>query len=184
MTGDHHFIWGRHDLGDKINGIPRPEYHVLIGLCNLYSAEETAVKMQVSVNTVRSHRLHLFARLGVNAGAAAVQEAWRRKILNTCPTCRRVRNEEASQVDLDEIIVPEKSHGVEGVKLTKRMNQVLRLIAQGLSNPEIGKALGVSELTAKTHVRLLFAGLNVHDRAHAVAVGYELGLLKIGDTPR
>lgn len=61
--------------------------------------------------------------------------------------------------------------------LTEREMQVLTFISKGLSNPDIGKCLFLSEDTIKTHCRRLFRKLQVHDRAHAVAVGYERGLL-------
>ena len=177
------FVFGRYVRGAKINGIPEAEYHVLIGLCNLYSTEQIAAKMYVTTHAIRSHRIHLYSRLGVSGPQQAILEAWRRKILNTCPTCRRPRDDDAPQVEPEDIVVPEKKT-IDGVKLTRRLNQVLHMLAKGMSTPEIGKALRVSEFTAKTHIRLLFAQLNVHNRAHAVAVGYETGILKIGDVPR
>lgn len=61
--------------------------------------------------------------------------------------------------------------------LTKREMQVLNLIAQGFSNGDIGKALHLSEDTIKTHCRRLFPKLGARDRANAVAIGYERGLL-------
>ncbi|WP_458364032.1 response regulator transcription factor [Amycolatopsis heterodermiae] len=61
--------------------------------------------------------------------------------------------------------------------LTEREMQVLLLISHGQSNPEIGGHLHLSEDTVKTHCRRLFRKLDVRDRAHAVARGYERGLL-------
>lgn len=61
--------------------------------------------------------------------------------------------------------------------LTEREFQVLGRMAAGMSNGEIGRALHLSEDTIKTHARRLFRRLGVRDRAHAVARGYETGLL-------
>ncbi len=61
--------------------------------------------------------------------------------------------------------------------LTERELQVLRGMADGKSNAEIGRDLFVSEDTVKTHARRLFRKLNARDRAHAVAAGFRTGLV-------
>ncbi|MFY1654160.1 response regulator transcription factor [Solwaraspora sp. WMMB762] len=63
------------------------------------------------------------------------------------------------------------------IGLTERELQVLRGMAEGKSNGEIGRDLFVSEDTVKTHARRLFRKLGARDRAHAVATGFRTGLV-------
>jgi DNA-binding NarL/FixJ family response regulator len=64
--------------------------------------------------------------------------------------------------------------------LTPRELEVLRVLARGLSNGEIARELFLGEATVKTHVARIFAKLDIHDRAQAVVLAYESGLVQPG----
>ena len=62
-------------------------------------------------------------------------------------------------------------------RLTSREIQVLRLIAEGLSNEQIAELLVIAESTAKTHVKRILQKIDARDRAQAVVLAYRAGLM-------
>ncbi|MER6289663.1 response regulator transcription factor [Streptomyces sviceus] len=65
--------------------------------------------------------------------------------------------------------------------LSDREREVLALVARGLNNTEIAEALGLSPLTAKTHVSRIMGKLGARDRAQLVIVAYESGTVTPGN---
>ena len=62
--------------------------------------------------------------------------------------------------------------------LTEREMDVFRLITRGYSNAEIGRELFISDTTVKTHVTRLLQKLDLRDRAQAIVLAYQTGLLE------
>jgi DNA-binding NarL/FixJ family response regulator len=75
---------------------------------------------------------------------------------------------------------PPQAHPAGLLELTPRELEVLKLVARGLSNADIARALFVGDATVKTHVARIFSKLGLHDRAQAVVLAYESGLVQPG----
>ncbi len=73
-----------------------------------------------------------------------------------------------------------RAHASALAVLTPREREVLELIAKGLSNVEIAETLFVAEQTVKTHVGKVLGKLHLRDRAQAVVVAYETGVVVPG----
>jgi DNA-binding NarL/FixJ family response regulator len=69
-------------------------------------------------------------------------------------------------------------------RLTDREHDVLRLMARGATNAEIGATLFVAEATVKTHVGSIFSKLGVRDRAAAIVFAYDHGVVTPGVTAK
>jgi DNA-binding NarL/FixJ family response regulator len=67
--------------------------------------------------------------------------------------------------------------------LSAREREVFRLIADGLSNAEIGQQLYIGETTVKTHVTHIFQKLDLRDRVQAVVLAYQTGLFEADSRP-
>jgi DNA-binding NarL/FixJ family response regulator len=79
--------------------------------------------------------------------------------------------------DLSKKPVRESETSATGGRLTKRELEILRLFAQGLGGKAIADRLSISYATARNHAQQILVKLGVHNRAAAVARGYERGIL-------
>jgi DNA-binding NarL/FixJ family response regulator len=68
--------------------------------------------------------------------------------------------------------------------LTAREQEILALVAQGMSNQELARRLFITQATVKTHLARVLMKLNLHNRAEAVATAYQSGLVTVSRSHR
>lgn len=78
---------------------------------------------------------------------------------------------------LQTLIQTDQQHPQPGHNLSEREYEVLALLVKGKSNPDIAKNLCVTRSTAKAHVSNILAKLGVHNRAEAVALAIQIGIV-------
>ena len=80
--------------------------------------------------------------------------------------------------------IPQPAPPKEFDELTTREQEVFGLIANGLSNAEIGRELYISDTTVKTHITHILQKLNLRDRVQAVVLAYQAGLFDADAPPK
>jgi two-component system nitrate/nitrite response regulator NarL len=106
------------------------------------------------------------------------KEAARQEICEAIVTVARGGTALAPEVQAGLASAVRNRERTEASSLTPREQEVLLLIAQGLSAPQIGKRIHLSAATVKTHLHTLYEKLGVSERAAAVAEGMRRGLLE------
>ncbi len=107
-------------------------------------------------------------------GGAPIDPFVARRILELLPIARPERAREATQETAQEI-----AQGIEGegVKLSARETEILRLVADGLTNREIAGRLFISRHTAECHIKNIYRKLAVSSRTRAINEARQRGLL-------
>lgn len=151
------------------------------------AADPTTAAVRVVVLTTFDIDEYIFAALRAGAGGFLSKTVGREEL------CRAVHVVAAGDAllspDVTRRVIAEFGRRPESAPdgaphqlnaLTDRELEVLRLVATGASNEEIGSTLRMSPLTAKTHVSRILAKLAARDRAQLVMLAYETGLVRPG----
>ncbi|MFD9246258.1 response regulator [Streptomyces sp. NPDC059556] len=155
-----------------------------IGATRLIAADEDLAGVKVLVLTTYDTDEHVMEALRAGASGFVVKDilpaelltairtvAAGEALLSPGPTSRLIARALAAPQ-------PQATGGPEG--LSDRERQVLTLTGRGLNNTEIAETLGLSPLTAKTHVSRIMGKLSARDRAQLVIIAYESGLVRPG----
>ena len=111
----------------------------------------------------------------IKAGAKAyLLKDTQREDLLTC-----IRKVNRGETCLSPSLLEKLAAGLSNEILTNRELEVLKLLAQGKSNKEIGVSLFISETTVKSHIRNIFGKLNVISRTEAILTASRRGLVQI-----
>jgi LuxR family maltose regulon positive regulatory protein len=112
--------------------------------------------------------------LKIEFGAAAYQISNPQSFIQHEPSSRRIPME-SSPASIPSVLSPQPSALVE--PLSKREQEILALLAEGLTNAEIAQHMIISPQTVKVHTRNIYGKLGVSDRRQAVVKARALGLL-------
>ena len=175
-------------LGEATNGREAvdlwKQYHPDVTLLDLRMPELDGVS---AIKEIREHDEH--ARIivlttfdGDEDIYRAIQAGAKGYLLKDVP--REALMDSIRRVHAGETCVPvhlaaKLAERVSGETLSSREIDVLKLMAQGKSNKEIGSALFISEGTVKSHVKAIFAKMNVISRTEAVASATRRGLIQL-----
>jgi DNA-binding NarL/FixJ family response regulator len=150
------------------------------GLATCRRIKQEVPATHVILITMHENPQYLLEALRAGASAYILKDVTQHELLDTI---RRVLHGE-SVLDPDIVVrvlgrmsgdIPRQANLLE-VQLSPREHQVLQLLAQGLTNREIARALTVSASTIKIHVEHILAKLGVSDRTQAAVRAIELGL--------
>jgi len=113
---------------------------------------------------------YLLKDVSLNQLVEAIQTlAWGGTLIQPALTERLIRGLAQSKPSFESFNDPDK--------LTERETEILRLLAGGYNNREVGSALGISQGTVKNHVSSVLSKLGVRDRTRAVLKALELGII-------
>jgi DNA-binding NarL/FixJ family response regulator len=128
---------------------------------------------RVIVLTSYSGDVQVSRALRSGARGYLLKDMLRKELLETIRAVhaghKRVSSEVAAEI---------AEHATDGT-LTPRETDVLRLIAAGNANKEIGSRLGLTEETIKSHVKSILGKLDANDRTHAVTIGLKRGVIEL-----
>jgi len=119
---------------------------------------------------------------GDEAAYQALRAGARGYLIKDTPTkeiVAAIRDVHAGKQRIEPAIAEQVAQRIGKAGLSAREIDVLKLIANGLSNKEVANELGVTEATAKKHMTSVLTKLDAKDRTHAVRIGLERGIISL-----
>ena len=115
----------------------------------------------------------IYRSLQAGARTYLLKSAAREELMDT------IRKVHAGERAISSVVGTRLAERMNRAELTERELEVLKLIAKGRSNKEIGSALGIAEVTVKLHVGHLLTKLNANDRTQAATTALQRGILHL-----
>lgn len=129
-------------------------------------------KAGIIVLTTFDHDEDIYAGLRAGAKAYLLKDVQPEELFNC------IRAVHAGEAYLQPKVAAKLAQRVQEEPLTEREEQILKLLAEGMSNRAIGVALHITESTVKSHLKSLFVKLDATSRAEAIALAARRGLVK------
>jgi DNA-binding NarL/FixJ family response regulator len=143
------------------------------GIAAIRTIREEFPKARIIVLTTYDGDAHALAALRAGASGYLLKSTLRKDLLDT------IRAVHAGKNHVEPRIAQELAMRSVEEQLNERELAILKLVAIGNANKEIGRQLSLSEDTIKAHLKSAFAKLDVNDRTHAVTVAARRGLITI-----
>jgi DNA-binding NarL/FixJ family response regulator len=143
------------------------------GLWAIRAIRKEFPKARIVVLTTYEGDVHALSALKAGAAGYLLKSALRKELLDA------IRAVHAGKPYIEPKVAQELAAYAAADPLTEREIDILKLVALGMANKEIGRELSLSEDTIKAHLKSAFAKLDVADRTHAVTVAARRGLINI-----
>jgi DNA-binding NarL/FixJ family response regulator len=163
-------LWKEHRPDITLLDLRMPELDGVGAIKEIRELDETA---HVIVLTTFDGDEDIYRAIKAGAKAYLLKDTAREALVDC------VRRAHAGETYLPPQLAAKLAERVSGEALSAREIEVLRRIAAGKSNKEIGAELFISEGTVKTHVKSIFSKLDVVSRAEAVARATRRGLIQL-----
>jgi DNA-binding NarL/FixJ family response regulator len=163
-------LWKQHRPDVTLLDLRMPE---LDGLGTIKAIRADDEKARILVLTTFDGDEDIFRAIQAGAKGYLLKDAPREALMDC------IRRVHAGETCIPVDLAAKLAGRVSGETLSDREIDVLKLMAQGKSNKEIGSALFISEGTVKSHVKGIFAKMNVISRTEAVANATRRGLIQL-----
>ena len=160
----------RHHPDITLMDLQMPEMSGIDAICAIRGEFPEA---RIIILTTHAGDVQVFRALKAGARAFLLKGSLRNELLET------IRAVHAGQKRVSSEVAAEIAEHSTDHALTPREVDVLRLVAKGNANKEIGAHLSLTEETIKSHIRNILAKLEANDRTHAVAIGVKRGIIDL-----
>jgi two-component system NarL family response regulator len=163
-------LWKTHRPDVSLLDLRMP---MLNGVGVINEVRDLDVAARIIVQTTYDTDEEIYQAVRAGAKAYLLKDAPLEELLDT------IRKVHAGQTCIPPTLAAKLASRMSGEALTTREVDVLKLLARGRSNKEIGADLFISETTVKSHMRSIFAKLNVMSRTEAIAAANRRGLIQL-----